>query len=84
MVNLFKLFVCCSAIELVAEAIIVNISVSLVLKRYLVFRDITVVYDNDGTGIKREVVSLWPGYLCMLFLLRDTAGENVRTIDHVV
>ena len=29
-------------------------------------------------------MSLWPGYLCMLFLLRDTAGENVRSIDHVV
>ena len=41
------------------------------------------MYDNGGIGIKREVVSLWPGYLCMLFLLRNTAGENVRTIDHV-
>ena len=29
-------------------------------------------------------MSLWPGYLCMLFLLRDTAGENVRTNEHLV
>ena len=31
---------------------------------------------DDGTGIKRETLSMWPGHICMLFLLRDIAGEN--------